>query len=405
MIPQNENLNPQSNAGSARDGCGRATRSSSLRRGMRLSLTGSALTLLVLVQSQMATAQMPAPLVMQTQATATAEPAAPGAVPAGVEASFLPGLPHTPDIPASMYAPAAPTYTCSVPECPYFDCDQRLDPLCLPQPGWVADVEVDVLLPHVSNGVHDTVTIGGVTSQIKLGSTRLDWTGAPRVELGYRLPDGFGEFDLSYRFVGSSGNGTVFGPGAAPDGPAALHSRLDIQEADLQYASNEISICSWWTKWHFGLRGTDIFFDSRADESKAAAGGGSGVYERRMTNNYWGIGPSFGLDLERRIGDSGFTIVGRLDGAIFLGRDEQGFFEVATSGATAQAIRSNPQPAPTANWSLGVAWRPPSCQALRCFIGYQGEGWWQFAELGGGSNGSDAQIYTEGVLFRVDYNY
>jgi Legionella pneumophila major outer membrane protein precursor len=400
MNPQNENLATPSTP--ARSGCqGRLPRKVFSRRGwIRVALPAGVLAVLV-VQSGRAWGQLPGSLLVPA-------PAPPASVPTnstGNEAPYLTGLPNAPDLPSSLYAPATPTYTCSVPECPYFDCDPRLDPFCLPQPGWLADVEVDVNQPHVSNGIHDTVTLGGITSQVKLGSARLDWTGSPRVELGYRLPDGFGEFDISYRFLGARGTGTVEGPGAAPDGPASLVSRLDIQVADLQYASNEISICTWWMKWHLGLRGTDVFFDSRADEDPAVAAGGSGVFERRMTNSFWGIGPSWALDLERRIGDSGFTVVGRLDGAIFLGRLEQGFFEVATTGASAQTIRSNPEPVPTVDWSIGIAWRPPSCQALRCFIGYQGEGWWDVGSFEGAGSGSGAQIYTEGVLFRVDYNY
>ena len=124
-----------------------------------------------------------------------------------------------------------------------------------------------------------------------------------------------------------------------------------------------------------------------------------------MKNSYWGIGPCAGLDLERRIGDSGFTVLGRVDGAIFLGRVEQAFFEVATTGASAEIQRSNPGAVPTLNWSLGLAWRPPSCQALRCFIGYQGEGWWDVGSFEGAGSGSGAQIYTQGVLLRADFNY
>jgi hypothetical protein len=163
------------------------------RGGIRALLALCALAVLV-AQSGRACAQLPGSVVSPA-------PAPPSSLP-GNETPFLTGLPNTPDVPSSLYAPTTPTYTCSVPECPYFDCDPRLDPFCLPQPGWVADVEVDVNLPHVSNGIHDTVTLGGVTSQVKLGSARLDWTGAPRVELGYRLPDGFGEFDISYRILG-----------------------------------------------------------------------------------------------------------------------------------------------------------------------------------------------------------
>src|SRR3984885_9837116 len=338
MIPQTQILASSSRPPARRDSQRRLPLGTARRGGLFRALVPLVALAALVVQSGRASAQLPVSIL-------SADPAPTAAVPTdstGNETPFLTGLPNVPDVPSSLYAPATPTYACSTPECPYFDRDQRLDPFCLPQPGWVADVEVDVNLPHVSNGIHDTVTLGGVTSQVKLGSTRLDWTGSPRVELGYRLPDGFGEFDLSYRFIGSDGNGTVFGPGAAPDGPAAIHSRTDIKEADLSYASNEISICSWWSKWRFCLRGTDIFFDSRADETKAAAALGSGIFERRMNNNYWGLGPSWTLDLERRIGDSAFTVVGRLDGAFFIGEDRQGFFEVANSGATAQTIRSNP---------------------------------------------------------------
>ena len=170
----------------------------------------------LVVQSERASAQLPVSIL-------SADPAPTAAVPtnsSGSETPFLSGLPQSPNIPASLYAPATPTYTCSTPECPYFDCDPKLDPFCLPQPGWVADVEVDVNLPHVSDGIHDTVTLGGVKSQVAVGNARLDWTGSPLFQLGYRLPDGFGEFDLSYRFITSRGTGTIEGPGSAPDGPA-----------------------------------------------------------------------------------------------------------------------------------------------------------------------------------------
>jgi len=401
MIPQNEILARQSRSARSRNNPRASQKPCGRSDWVRAAVPLCVLTVL-LADAAGASAQQPGWVSMA--------PPAPTSGPTnstGNETPFLTGLPNAPDTPASLYTPATPTYTCSTPECPYFDCDPRIDPFCLPQPGWVADVEVDVDLPHVSNGIHDTVTLGLVTSRVAVGSARLDWTGSPRAELGYRLPDGFGEFDISYRFIGSRGTGTIEGPGSAPDGPASLVSRLDIQIADLQYASNEISICSWWSKWHFGLRGMDVYFDSRADETlaEAEAPGASGIFERRDTNNVWGIGPCMGLDLERRIGDSGFTILGRLDGAIVLGELHQGFFEVATTGAGAQTLRSNPAAVPTANWSIGLAWRPSSCQALRCFIGYQGEGWWGVGNFEGSGPGSGAQLYTEGVLFRVDYNY
>ena len=75
------------------------------------------------------------------------------------------------------------------------------------------------MLPHVSNEIHDTVTVNGVTSRVQLPGATLDWAAVPRVELGYRLPDGFGEIALAYRFLGSQSSGTASGAFAAPDGP------------------------------------------------------------------------------------------------------------------------------------------------------------------------------------------
>jgi hypothetical protein len=312
----------------------------------------------------------------------------------------LPGLPRPQDQPDSLYMPQNPTFTCDEPAAPYFDCDPRVDPPVLPQPGWLFDVEVGILLPHVRNEMYDAVTVKGVTSPVKPSSAPLDWTAAPRVELGYRLPEGFGEIDLAYRFLGSQGTGTVSGPSAAPDGPATLTSRLDIQVADLDYASNELSICTWWMKWRLGMRGADVYFDSRADESLAAAAAGSGIFERRVTNNFWGFGPHGSLELERRL-DWGLTVVGRIDVAELLGRVDQGFFEESTTHVSGQTLRSNGGDVPQINASLGVAWRPQRLQALRLFAGYEYEYWWNVGRF----SDPQGEVFDQGVLLRADFNY
>ena len=151
------------------------------------------------------------------------------------EPEVLPGFPQTPDQPASLYSAPSPAFTCDTSPGPYFDCDPRVDPPVLPQPGWFADVEVGVTLPHIDTGIHDAVTVNGVTSRVQLPAGTLDWAAAPRVELGYRLPDGFGDISLAYRFLGSQGTGTASGAFAAPDAPGSLLVRADIQTADLDY--------------------------------------------------------------------------------------------------------------------------------------------------------------------------
>ena len=70
----------------------------------------------------------------------------------------LPGLPRPPDQPNTLFqpAPAAKAYGCYDLECPYFEKDPLLDPNCLPQPGWLFDMEMDILGTHVVNNVGET---------------------------------------------------------------------------------------------------------------------------------------------------------------------------------------------------------------------------------------------------------
>ena len=70
----------------------------------------------------------------------------------------------------------------------------------------------------------------------------LDWTVSPRFEVGYRLPSGFGEVDVAYRFLLAEGSGSTTDPIAAPDATAALTSHLNINVGDVDYASRETSL-------------------------------------------------------------------------------------------------------------------------------------------------------------------
>jgi Legionella pneumophila major outer membrane protein precursor len=359
-----------------------------------------------------ADAQQPSPLPVSPLATFAPSEAAPSTVLKPViqsDPEVLPGFPQIPDQPASLYAPATPAFTCDAPQGPYFDHDPRTDPPVLPQPGWFADVELGIMLPHLTNDTHDAVTVDGKTSRVQLPGGTLDWTAAPRFELGYRLPEGFGEIALAYRFLGAQGTSTISGPFSAPDAPGNVLTRLDIQVADLDYASNELSICSWWAKWRLGLRGADLYFDSQVDEPLAAAEAGSGVFERRMTNNFWGIGPHGSLELERRLTDWGLLVLGRVDGSILLGRVNQAFFETSTTKVGGQFLTGqtleDPQgmAVPTLEGNIGLGWRPPSCPNLRVFAGYENEHWWDVGHVV--QSGSVAEVYTNGILLRLDFNY
>jgi hypothetical protein len=318
------------------------------------------------------------------------------------QADPIPGLPHPTDQPASLYQPAPPVYSCDALPGDYIDCDQRLDPLVLPQPGWVADMEVGIALPHVGSSIAGFVSVAPApATKLQLPVATLDWTASPRLEIGYRLPEGLGEFALAYRFLGSEGTGTV----RTIDAVSTLNSQLFISVLDLDYASNELSICCWWMKWRIGLRGADVFFDSRADEPFAAAAGGSGIVERKVSNNNWGLGPHATLELERRMGESGFFFLSRLDVSNLLGRINQTFTEESTTpGVTGETRNSQSGDMTTLNVLAGFGWRPPRYQSIRCFLGYQYDYWWNVGRFGGGG-GNNAEVYDQAVLLRADFNY
>jgi hypothetical protein len=277
----------------------------------------------------------------------------------------------------------------------------------LPPTGWFAAAEAELVVPHVKNRLVDSVTIDSRRSGLlHLPSAELDWTVAPRFDVGYRLPSGFGEFLVSYRFLETSGSQGVL----SVDGPATLRSRLDLNMADFDYASREFSLWPLWDmKWRFGGRFAEIFFDSKLNEPFAEAAAGSEVFESRVTNHFEGFGPHWGLELARKLEDSGFSLFSRADGAILLGRVRQGFFETSTiagpdgtllSGVTRE---SNPQAVPMLNVQAGLRWQPPDYSALRLFLGYEYEYWWNVGRLS--TTRSRAELADQGILFEAEFRF
>jgi Legionella pneumophila major outer membrane protein precursor len=236
----------------------------------------------------------------------------------------------------------------------------------------------------------------------------LDWTAAPRFEVGYRLPSGFGDFAVSYRFLTSEGTGTVLGP----DVPAAAKSRLDINIVDLDYTSREFFPFQWpycAMRWRFGVRWADAFFDARALQPFAAAAAGTGIFETYASNNFWGVGPHMGLELARRWGSSGLAFVGRVDGATLLGRIRQNFSEVSTTlGANRQFLagstrQSVSQDVPMITAFLGLRWQPPSYASLGFSAGYEYEYWWNVGR--NSSTSSRGELSDQGILLRAEFNF
>lgn len=327
------------------------------------------------------------------------------------EPDILPGLPRPPDAPRSLFEQLSPTpaYSCAPLPGPYFERDPLLDPPPLPSPGWFAGVDLGIIVPHVKNRLTDMVTVpGGTANTVHVPGADLNWTVSPRFELGYRLPSGFGEFALSYRFFTTEGSQLSTGP----DGVAALKSRLDVNIADLDYANNEFFRfqCPYCDlKWHFGLRFVGTYFDDRSDEPFAEAAAGSGVFERKTTNNFWGFGPHMGLELTRRLEASGFAFVGRVDGATILGRLRQNFSEESTTpgpngellaGNTRQSVSQN---VPIINAFAGFSWQPPGSTSFLLYAGYEYEYWWNIGR--DSSTLSRGELSDQGIVLGAEFNF
>ena len=320
----------------------------------------------------------------------------------------LPGLPRPPDAPASLFQkPVSSAYACEPLLGPYFEVDPLLDPPELPAVGWFAGLDLGIIGPHIKNRLTDMVQIDGLPpSTVQLPTAPLDWTVAPRVEIGYRLPSGFGGFALAYRFFGTDGSETLLGP----DGPASLRSRLDVNVVDLDYQSWEMALWpNWEMKWWFGLRQANIYFDSQETEPFATAAAGSGILATRTTNHHLGWGPHYGLELDRHWDGTGLSLVTWADGATLLGRTQQHYQEISTvlgpdgRPLTGDTRESNPQTIPVLSIFLGFAWQPPRYHQFRFSVGYEYEYWWNVGRIS--TSTPRGEMSDQGILLRAEFNF
>ncbi len=354
----------------------------------------------------------------------------PAALPAssdfGIGAGILEALPQPPDVPRSLFGPEKPPSTGGIRiDAPYFIPDPLLDPPFFPSPGWFAGAEIQIVKPHLITNLSNSVlpghfinniptsnSIGGKSTIVDLPSAPLDWTASPRVFAGYRLPAGFGEFMVAYRHLGTDGSGVT--PGSS--GPVNLSSRFAFDMLDLDYNSRELSLWPQWDmKWTVGLRQMFLFFDSLGTQpfSQGPAGG---VFQARELNNLYSIGPHYALELNRHLGNSGFSLYTRADaGALFSFGTNEWSTASSTLGPNGRPLVGQTnvfghQMIPMINGRAGLSWQPSPTSGTRVFMGYQYEVFWALNRVPQSNNTpfvppSLGQYWSQGIVLQATFRW
>jgi hypothetical protein len=313
--------------------------------------------------------------------------------------SMPPGEPDPKLWPPPEYKyPAPPT------PLPFSEPDPLLDVPELPPPGWFTDVEATLIGTHLRNKLMDTVTVGKRMDVVHVSGADLDWTVAPRFDAGYRVPDGFGEFLVSYYFLTSDGEDDTF----TALGPGHMKSRLNINEVDLVYSTREITLIPHWDmRWKVGVRGLDVFFDAASDQPATPGVLPGGLIGQHTSSNFLGAGPLVGLELTCATCMSGLVLWGHAEGAYLWGHLHQEFAETLSGAGTVPVEgvvdTTTTQGVCVVNAQVGLRWTPPGYCWTRFFLGYEFD---FYGQVGRDDNtGSKADIYQNGIFFRGEFNF
>jgi hypothetical protein len=290
---------------------------------------------------------------------------------------------------------------------PFQGGDPELDLPGFPPPGWFTNVELGLIGAHFKNRLNGTVALqGGGTDTVAVPAADLSWTVAPRFELGYRIPDGAGEILLSYRFLITDGQANVL----SDQGPMHLKSRLDTNVFDFDFANRDPLLTHWEMRWRAGARLAAVYFDSQSNLPGPAALLTGAAFQQRETSSYIGAGPHAGLELFRRLNLPGLALYGAVDGAAMYGHMHHTFAESFTASGPAPSgfgTYGKSQAVAVIGTQLGLRWVPSECGAVRFFLGYQFEQWYQVSRNDGTApgGGSKGELTENGIFFRGEVTY
>src|SRR5262249_31764533 len=222
----------------------------------------------------------------------------------------------------------------------------------------------------------------------------LDGPVRPPSEAASRLPECYGGFALSYRFLIDEGRRTV----ATDAGDVTRKSRLNVNVWDFDYVSARYEpLPRWDLRWRVGIRAVTNFYDARET---------LGVFETRASNYYTGVGPHAAFEVSRELPVlSSLAVMARLDGAVLLGNDKQRYYDIAAAPVNGDETdvlgQRRSQSAQMLRAELGLRYTPAALETLHFSTGYQVEHWWGLA----GPGGTNVELATQGIFFRGQIDF
>jgi hypothetical protein len=328
-------------------------------------------------------------------ALALASAAWPAAARAQGEAPPLLPAPTAERPPAYVLPPPNPN-----PVPPFAGLEPLLDPPEWPLPGPFFNVDATVLALHLRNQLMNSVPIApGQTDLVSFPGSRLDAAVSPHLELGCRIPDGWGEVYVGYRFLVSRGADHVPGPRGEDD----ISTRLDFNVFDLAYRSREWALGPGWDmRWTAGLRAATFYFDAR--RSLGPPGTSVDLLSQDETNHFYGYGIFGALEVGRELGVPGLALLGRLEGTSYYARIKQTASETFAGDVVPQqsAVRNDGAVSvPVLAEQVGLSYTPPGWPHGRLLAGYQYETWFQVGRV----LSSRGQLDGQGLFLRAEFNY
>ena len=236
--------------------------------------------------------------------------------------------------------------------------------------GWFTDLELTAANARMSNRMNsEGLLTGTFPSPVSVPSASLDWTAMPKITLGYRMAEGWGELSASYRILSTQGSGSA--------SPGSESSRLLQQVLDLDYSLTDLFPNDLWLvprqiRLSGGVRVAGIDY-------KTSANGGT-IVGQSVQNTFYGAGPRFALESNYPLACSGWTLFGKVDAAGVIGTDRQTFSQTTSGGGGASASASTSPStiaSPVVGLRTGVNWYPDwGSGNLKLSAGYQWERWY-----------------------------